>query len=201
MNLIEFLFSLTRNLVLQVFVYVFIFFAAFTETAPIIGVFFPGVTLLLAGGFLASVGEMNLPILLAVSTLGALCGDVLGFHLGRRYGEKMLEKSKISRRSHNRLRSFLEKNVFFTIILSHFHGIPRAFTPLLAGSLKISYERFLSAATLGSFLFASFWVLLGYFAGESYETIQHSVNEIFTWIFLGSILIFLIYYLIFVRGK
>ena len=68
---------------------VFAFFIAFSESLPIIGTIIPGSVTMTAVGTL--IGASILPgfSTLMWASLGAFCGDCIGFWLGRRYKDNI----------------------------------------------------------------------------------------------------------------
>ena len=70
------------------------FFLAFFESAPFVGLFLPGATLISAGGFLASQGYLNVWDLIFCAATGAIAGDFLSYFLGR-WGSDRLKNKKI----------------------------------------------------------------------------------------------------------
>src|SRR5580704_3376783 len=52
----------------------------------------PGETVLLAGAALANFGQLSLWWVIVVASIGATCGDNLGFLIGRRGGRRLVER-------------------------------------------------------------------------------------------------------------
>ena len=72
------------------------FILAFIESAPFIGLFVPGATLISVGGFLASQGVLSAWDIIIFATLGAIVGDFFSYSLGR-WGGNWLKNKKIIR--------------------------------------------------------------------------------------------------------
>ena len=73
--------------------YLIIFLAAFLESAAMLGLFFPGETIVVVAGILASQHYLNLADCLVVVGLGALLGDSTGFFLGRTLGKAVISSA------------------------------------------------------------------------------------------------------------
>ena len=70
------------------------FTLAFIESAPFIGVFIPGATLVSVGGFLASQGLLSTWHIIIFATIGAIIGDFFSYSLGR-WGGAWIKSKKI----------------------------------------------------------------------------------------------------------
>ena len=68
--------------------YLVLALAAAAESAAFVGLFVPGETAMLLGGFLAFRGRVSLEAMMAAGALGAVVGDSVGFEIGRRFGNR-----------------------------------------------------------------------------------------------------------------
>src|SRR5690349_25141884 len=84
----EYLFDLVSRL--GQWGYLIIFVAAALEYAAFAGLVVPGESLVLASGFLAHVGLLNLDAVIAAAAGGAIVGDNIGYWLGERLGRPWL---------------------------------------------------------------------------------------------------------------
>ncbi|HMI42156.1 MAG TPA: DedA family protein, partial [Gemmatimonadaceae bacterium] len=64
----------------------------FSETGLLIGVFLPGDSLLVTAGLLAARGYLNVYTLAPVLTLAAICGNTLGYVIGRASGPRIFNR-------------------------------------------------------------------------------------------------------------
>jgi membrane-associated protein len=64
----------------------------FAESGMFIGFFFPGDTLLLAAGVFAAQGKLSFLTVVLTVIIAAVCGDNLGYYIGKRYGRKLFKK-------------------------------------------------------------------------------------------------------------
>src|SRR5437588_212576 len=85
-----------RNLMLQTLLEYFsrygywvIFFGVMLENA---GLPIPGETILLAAGFVASLGHFNIAAVMVIAAIGAMLGDNAGYAIGRKLGRTALER-------------------------------------------------------------------------------------------------------------
>jgi len=82
---------------------------------------------------------------------------------GKRFG---LRESHLAR-----VEEFFPRHGGKSVFLSHFLHIGRALMPFLAGSSRMSYLRFACWNAAGCIVWATAFVLIGYFAGESWEIV------------------------------
>src|SRR4030042_5269466 len=72
--------------------YAGIFGIIFAESGLLFGFFFPGDSLLLTAGLLASQGYLNIFYLIGLSLIGAVGGDTAGYWIGQKWGRQLFEK-------------------------------------------------------------------------------------------------------------
>jgi len=86
----------------------------FVETGLFVGFFLPGDSLLVTAGVFAATGHLRLPTLLFTVTLCAICGDQVGYWIGRRAGQALYKRpdSLFFKRRH------LERAQSFTILMA-----------------------------------------------------------------------------------
>ena len=63
---------------------------AFLETGAFVGLVAPGETALVLGGVVAAKGQVELPVILALTWVAAALGDLVSFLIGRRLGRRFL---------------------------------------------------------------------------------------------------------------
>lgn len=148
----------------------------FAETGLLAGFFFPGDSLLVTAGFLASRGITNDEPLLNIYSLNfslmaaAISGDQFGFLLGRKAGPKIFDKpdnrffkKKYALEAH----AFYEKHGGKAIILARFVPIMRTFVPFIGGVAQMKYLQYAPYSVVGGVLWVASMTLLGYFLGQS----------------------------------
>lgn len=138
------------------------------ETLPVVGLAVPGdVAVLLAGTRVDGVGVYLL--LVVAGVLGQLTGESLGFAVGRRYGPA-LRDGRVGRWTGvarwARAERLLAVRGPAALVAAHFVPVAHAAAPLVAGTLGMSYRRFLAASAAGSLAWSLCYVGLGV-AGDS----------------------------------
>jgi len=146
----------------------------FAEAAVFVGFVLPGETAVLLGGVLAGTGRLSLAALLVVVLATAIIGDSVGYEVGRHLGPRLLASGPLQRHQGRLLgaQTFLRERGGWAVLLSRLTAFLRAVMPGLAGSSRMPYGRFLLFNALGGVLWGTGVVLLGYFAGNSYETVE-----------------------------
>ena len=152
------------------------------EASTLAGVVIPGETALLYGGVLAWYERVPLPAVFAAGALGAIVGDSIGYLVGARWGKPIVEGRigrLIGEQRWARARRHLARKGLFTIIAGRFPPVARTLVPILAGSARMPYHRFLLGNVVGGVVWAIASTLLGYLAGDAWrrvERIQHIVG-------------------------
>lgn len=141
------------------------FTLALIESAPFIGVFIPGSTLISIGGFLASQGLLNVWDLVIFSTLGAILGDFLSYSLGRWGGKWINDKRIINQKLLKHGEKFFHKYGNTSIFWGRFFGPLRAIIPFIAGVSKMKQRPFIFWNIVSAICWAFLNVFAGYFSG------------------------------------
>jgi membrane-associated protein len=150
----------------------------FGESGMFIGFFFPGDTLLLAGGVFASQGKMSLPLLILVVAVAAVAGDNVGYHIGKRYGHRLFRKPDglIFRQEYvQQAEGFYEKHGSKTMLVSHFVPVVRTFAPAVAGVALMDYKQFVIFDAIGDCAWALIVSLVGYYFGKRVPNLDHYI--------------------------
>ncbi len=156
--------------------YLLVFLVVMLECQPLLGLFMPGETLVIVSGFLAGQGAFDLNLVIATVALAAIVGDSIGYELGRRLGRGWLLRYGpwfgVRERHLARVDGYLARHGGKSVFLSHFMHLLRALMPFIAGAGRMPYRRFAFYNTLGCFLWAATFAVLGFFFGESWELLH-----------------------------
>jgi membrane-associated protein len=161
--------GLDLDQLIQTVGYVGMFAIVFIETGLLAGFFLPGDTLLLTAGVIAATGKLELPLVMLVCTLGSICGDQLGYFIGKTFGSKVFSrpKSKLFDPANvQKAKAFFDKYGMITIIVARFIPVIRAFAPTMAGVSGVPYTKFLGLSVIGGVLWGAGLTSLGYFLGQ-----------------------------------
>ncbi len=147
---------------------------AFAETGAFVGLVVPGETVMLLGGAVAGQGAINIYLLIAVAWFAAWLGDTTSFFVGRRLGREFVIKNGprfgISHERFEKVEDYFSRHGGKTIFIGRFISLVRAFAPFIAGSSGMRYRAFVPYSILGTGLWASAHILVGYFFSRSIDT-------------------------------
>jgi membrane protein DedA with SNARE-associated domain len=147
---------------------------AFAETGAFVGLVVPGETVMLLGGAVAGQGAIDIYLLIAVAWFSAWAGDTTSFFVGRRLGrEFVLEHGPrfgIGHERFEKVEDYFSRHGGKTIFIGRFISLVRAFAPFIAGSSGMRYRAFVPYSILGTGLWASAHILVGYFFSRSIES-------------------------------
>lgn len=126
-----------------------------------LGIPLPGEIVLVSSALLASQhGDINVYILAACATAGAIIGDSIGYGIGRKGGRPLLARLDAKFPKHfgeaqiaMAERSF-EKWGMWAVFFGRFVALLRIFAGPLAGVLRMPYWKFLTANVLGGVVWA-----------------------------------------------
>jgi membrane protein DedA with SNARE-associated domain/membrane-associated phospholipid phosphatase len=148
---------------------------AFAETGAFVGLVVPGETVMILGGAVAGQGATNLYLVIGIAWLMAFLGDSTSFFIGRRLGRDFLRRNGprvgVSHERLDQIDDFFSRHGGKTIFLGRFVGFVRAFAPFVAGSSGMRYGGFVPYSILGTGLWASSAIIVGYLFSRSIDTV------------------------------
>ena len=164
-------------------------FGDFSYLAPFVVLLLCGIGLplpeevsLLGAGLLLYRGEVEFLPIVAVCTAAILLGDSIPFFLGKKYGARALEKPWVRRRFHprrfRRLRErFDEHGSWATFSFRFFPGarIPGYF---VAGTMGLSYLRFLILDGLGVLLTVPLSIWIGKLFADQVDRLEATMRDL-----------------------
>jgi len=162
----------------------------FAESGMMVGLFFPGDTLLLSAGVLAASGKLPLLDIIAVAAAAAIAGDNVGYQIGHSIGRRLFRKpdSLIFRHEYiMRAEAFYEKYGSKTMLLAHFFAVIRSFVPVTAGAARMPRLKFIFFDAIGDIAWAALMTLFGYFIGSRIPGIDRYIEPVL----LGAVLVVL----------
>lgn len=147
---------------------------AFAETGAFVGLVVPGETAMLLGGAVAGQGAIELPLLIGIAWFAAWAGDTTSFFIGRHLGRGFVirhgPRFGLGRERFESVESYFSRHGGKTIFLGRFVGIVRALAPFIAGSSGMRYPAFVPYSVLGTGIWASIHIAIGYLFSRSIDT-------------------------------
>jgi membrane-associated protein len=146
-----------------------VMFIVFIETG-LLCPFLPGDTLLFTAGLLAAQADAPVDIwtLAPCVAVAAVAGGQLGYLIGRRLGPALFKKEDARFFKKHYLTSsheFFERHGRKTIVIGHFVGVVRTFTPVIAGASGMRYRVFLAYDVIGAVAWGVGLTVVGYHLG------------------------------------
>lgn len=141
----------------------------FAETGLLIGFFLPGDTLLFAAGFFAAQGRIGLAGSITVIVLGAFLGNIVGYEIGKRNGKRIFSRDDsvlFHKKYVDSAEQFFTKHGGKAILFARFVPIIRTLAPLMAGTAKMEYRKFIIYNFIGALLWGVSLTMVGYWAGR-----------------------------------
>jgi membrane protein DedA with SNARE-associated domain len=137
---------------------------------------------LVMGGVLAYRGQANLVVMILVGYFGIIIGDSIMFLLGRRFGTNVGSKPStgffsriVTPASRARVEGLFKKHGEKIVMVARFLPGIRTVTYFTAGSVGMSFVRFMVYDSIAALASAPIFVLLGYYFGENIESLLSRV--------------------------
>lgn len=167
--------------------------AMLLETSVLVGVIVPGDSIVIvAGTAVASWAEGAL--LVAVTVVGALAGESIGYALGRWLGPRIRFSrlgAKLGEHNWTRAESYLRRRGGPAIFLSRFLPVLHSLVPLTVGMSGFSYRRFLAWTTPACVVWAVAYVSVAAAAAGTYRELADRLHSA-AYVFVAAIVVFLI---------
>jgi membrane protein DedA with SNARE-associated domain len=142
------------------------------------GTFFEGETIVLIAGYLANRGYLALEWVIFFAFLGSWMGDTLYFFIGRRWGNKLLERRPAWRPAADRAFDMLHRyDAAFILTFRFLYGL-RTVSPFVIGMSKVPTARFVLLNMIASAIWASAFSTGGYLLGTMLEAMIAKVERI-----------------------
>lgn len=153
----------------------------FLESGVMVGFFLPGDTLLVTAGVLAAQGHLHIATTIMAVFAAAVVGDNIGYNIGKYSGKRLFRKKDgvLFKQAYiEKAEAFYERHGAKTMLVARFVPIVRSFAPVVAGIGKMSRPRFIFFQALGSLLWATSVILIGYYVGIKIPNIGHYLEYI-----------------------
>jgi membrane-associated protein len=146
----------------------------FAECGLLIGFFLPGDSLLFTAGLLSAGGVAGITlaplwVLLVLTPIAAIAGNLVGYWIGYRAGPAVFNKpnSRLFKAEYvEKAHGFFEKYGARTIVLARFVPIVRTFATVMAGASRMNFRVYLTYTVIGGLLWACGVTALGHWLGQ-----------------------------------
>jgi undecaprenyl-diphosphatase len=151
------------------------------EGAPVVGSLLPGHVAIVAAGFLAKMGILNLSFVIIVGSISAIIGDMIGFFAGRKYGYPLLSKFGkyifIKEAHIEKAKKLIADHPGKSLVIGKFSPVTRPLTPFLVGASNASFKTFCFYNVISAIIWITISVMIGYIFGASYSAASHVLGK------------------------
>lgn len=163
------------------------------ETSILIGLVVPGDTVVLVASTAVD-GPVEYAAMVAAVIVGALCGESIGFALGRWFGPR-IRASRLGRRlgqdNFDKAEAYLARRGGIAVFLSRFLPVLHSLIPLTVGMSPMRYRTFMAWTVPACVLWAFAYVTVGSLAAGSYRELSRELHWA-GYIFVAIIAVFVL---------
>jgi membrane protein DedA with SNARE-associated domain len=146
--------------------------------AVFLGTFLEGEAIVVAAGFFASRGHLDVILVTLVAFAGSFVGHIFWFWLGRAHGIRLLDRFPSMKRHFGKsVRVFERYGAAAIIITQWLYGL-RITCAVIIGMSRISIAKFLVYEAISCALWSVAITALGYYFGRAIETLLGRVEHI-----------------------
>jgi membrane protein DedA with SNARE-associated domain len=156
--------GLVRDL-FQDYGYLVVFLGTCLENMLFLGLFVPGIFVLLLAGISAENGLISFPVALVVGIVGTSLGDTVSYLAGRFGWKRALEHTR-NVPWMDTIQAALKRHPAWFVLAYHFMGYTRLVGPILAGAFRLSPLRWWLLDLGGAVLWVATYLSLGYLFGR-----------------------------------
>lgn len=170
-----------------------LFIIIFAESGLLLGLIFPGDSLLFTAGLLASQNEfgLNIGVVAVGCFIAAVAGSQVGYWFGHRFGPTLFRRpdSRIFKQEYvERSRQFFDRHGSKTIVLARFVPFVRTLAPMLAGVGEMNQRTFFTFNVVGALVWAVGVSVAGYVLGDTVPNIDRYLLPIIAGIIVLSLI-------------
>ena len=159
---------------------------------------FPSEIVMIPAGFLASKNELNIWLSILCGVIGSVFGALINYFICYFWGKKLILKYGkffgITDEKFTKFENFFNRHGEFSTLSCRLIPGIRQYISMPAGLAKMKLKNFIIFTALGSTIWVSILVFLGYFLGQNEALIKQYLNNIlaicFILIIIGGLLYF-----------
>ncbi|WP_251573974.1 DedA family protein [Limosilactobacillus agrestimuris] len=147
--------------------YVLLFTIIFMETGLVVFPWLPGESLIfLTASFIAFHPVLKLEIVIPVFFFAAFIGDTVNYFIGRSLSRWQWLSKRVNGPGMVKAHRLLEKHGVKTVAFGRFVPLIRTFIPLIAGTMRFDFRRFMLGNLIGVIIWVLAASLVGYYFGS-----------------------------------
>ena len=145
----------------------------------------PSEVILTFGGFATTISNLTVTWTIVASTIGSVLGAIILYYIGMVLNEERIDKIAKSKTGHilglkreaiNKAYRWFETRGRYAVFFGRFIPIVRSLVSIPAGMAKMPLLPFVILTTLGSLIWNTVLILLGRFAGDSWNRIAEYIG-------------------------
>ncbi len=154
-------------------VYTVVLILVFVESGLLVGFFLPGDTVLFAAGLVSADPRSGVSVWLLAggAFVAAVAGDSVGYTTGSRLGRawlvRRIDHGRLDRRHLDRADALVDRYGWWAVVAARWVPWVRTFTPIVAGTSRMPYRRFLPANVVGALAWAVGLTVIGHLAAAT----------------------------------
>ncbi|RON09346.1 hypothetical protein BK659_10460 [Pseudomonas brassicacearum] len=165
------------------------FLAAYGYWAVFLGCVMEGETILILGGMAAHQHLLKLWPVIAWASAGGMLGDQLLFWTGRYFGPRLLPRLKRQQAQIKRVSGLIDRYPSTSVFSVRFLYGMRLVGPMVIGASGLSPLRFSLLNMFGAMVWATLFVIGGYWAGEALQQLFGNLKPYRLPIALGVVVV------------
>lgn len=148
---------------------------------------------LLVAGALCATGKMNLLIASIAAWCGIIGGDIVLYHMGRKFGLEITRVpfvgKHVTKHRIERAEEFFERYGIWVVAIGRLFAGVRGAMVVAAGATRFNFWKFVITDGIAAIISGGLFVALGYWLGANMEHLIARVDEVKEWLLTGAILL------------
>lgn len=162
---------------------------------------FPSEVVVPPAGYLASLGKMNIFLVIISGITGSVLGSLLNYWIALRFGREFLLKySKyffLDKEKFAKFEVFFNTHGEITTFVGRLIPVVRQYISFPAGLVRMNLKKFIFYTFLGAAIWCSVLAYVGYIVGNNIDIIKDNIDHIMYFIFPALILLVIVYIIIY----
>ena len=133
-------------------------------------------------GFMASQGTFALPVVLVINSAAALLGSLFCYFIGAKLGKPFVAKygkfAFIKLKDLEKTEAYFQKHGRMTILIGRFLPVVRHVISIPAGIARMPLGSFALQTFIGSTIWGSLLICIGYFLGKNWESVAKTFKRV-----------------------
>ncbi len=174
--------------------YQLLFWFVFVESLAFLGLLIPGPLIIIAAGFAAALGYLDIGDIVFFVVLAAVIGDILSYYLGWRRRNLQNRESRVLRLEYlEKGKRFFAAYGYKGIFYGKFSGFMRPIMPFTAGISRVKIYLFFVYDFLAILIWSGVYVFGGYYLGVLWQILANWSTRLS--LFLATVALFLAVFL------